>query len=162
MNHSMVKFVCRSRVWIWNNNIFQLKLWTSLGTVFVEIYSKEKNWWRSRPIWVTSWKEFLISLKKWRFENFQRVKASTFKMPMDGLINCSRLCCQWRKRSLWFICYFRTKFFPYGLSKTGKYTTWSSDSFYLVRWLLQFKGTWHHLQSEQSIINFKNTNNQNK
>ena len=59
---------------------FWPKLWMSLATVFVEIFQKEKNWWGSRPIWVTWWKEFSISFKKWRFEFFCRAKASTFTM----------------------------------------------------------------------------------
>ena len=32
---------------------------------------------------MTSWKEFVISFKKWRFEIFHRAKASTFTMPTD-------------------------------------------------------------------------------
>ena len=43
---------------------FRPKLWKSLVTLFVEIFEKEKKWWGSGPIWVTSWKEFSISLRK--------------------------------------------------------------------------------------------------
>ena len=41
-----------------------------LATVFVEIFSKEKNWRGFRPYLVTLLKDFEISLKKRRFENF--------------------------------------------------------------------------------------------
>ena len=54
-----------------------------LATIFVEIFQKEKKWWGSGPIGVTSWKDFEISLKKWRFEFFCLAKASTFKMSMS-------------------------------------------------------------------------------
>ena len=49
---------------------FRPKLWTSLATVFVDIFWKEKNWVGFRPFPMTHWKEFLISWKKWRFEIF--------------------------------------------------------------------------------------------
>ena len=49
---------------------FQPKLWTSLATVFVDIFWKEKNWVGFRPFPMTHWKEFLISWKKRRFEIF--------------------------------------------------------------------------------------------
>ena len=49
---------------------FRPKLWTPLGTVFVEIFWKEKNCGVFRPFPVTHWKEFWISWKKWRFEIF--------------------------------------------------------------------------------------------
>ena len=62
---------------------FRPKLWMPLATIFVEIFEKEKKWWGSGPIGVTSWKDFEISSKKWRFEFFCWAKASTFKMSMD-------------------------------------------------------------------------------
>ena len=43
------------------------KLLMPLATIFVEIFSKKFFWWGSRPISATPWKEFWISLKKWRF-----------------------------------------------------------------------------------------------
>ena len=46
------------------------KLPMPLATIFVEIFSKKIFWWGSRPISATPWKEFWISLKKWRFEIF--------------------------------------------------------------------------------------------
>ena len=49
---------------------FWPKLWTSLATVFVDIFWKEKNWVGFRPFAMTQWKEFLISWKKRRFEIF--------------------------------------------------------------------------------------------
>ena len=49
---------------------FRPKLWTSLATVFVDIFWKEKNWVGFRPFPMTHWKEFLISWKKRRFEIF--------------------------------------------------------------------------------------------
>ena len=70
---------------------FRPKLWMPLATIFVEIFQKEKNWWGSGPIGVTSWKDFEISLKKWRFEFFRQAKASTFKMSMLYLISYSNL-----------------------------------------------------------------------
>ena len=42
--------------------------------------SKRKKWWGSGPIRVTSWKDFSISLKKWRFEIFRMSSRSTFTM----------------------------------------------------------------------------------
>ena len=39
---------------------FRPKLWMPLATIFVEIFEKEKNWWGSRQISVTPWKESLI------------------------------------------------------------------------------------------------------
>jgi len=59
---------------------FRLKLWMSLVIVFVEIFQKEKNWWGSGPIGVTSWKDFSISLKKWHFWFFWKACGSTFTM----------------------------------------------------------------------------------
>ena len=52
------------------------KLWTPLATVFVEKKIQKKFWWGFRPIWVTPWKEFLISWKKWRFEIFRTTVPS--------------------------------------------------------------------------------------
>ena len=49
---------------------FRPKLWTSLATVFVDIFWKEKNWVGFRPFPMTHWKEFWISWKKRRFEIF--------------------------------------------------------------------------------------------
>ena len=49
---------------------FWPKLWTSLATVFVDIFWKEKNWVGFRPFPMTHWKEFLKSWKKRRFEIF--------------------------------------------------------------------------------------------
>ena len=72
---------------------FWPKLWMPLATIFVEIFEKEKNWWGSGPIGVTSWKDFEISPKKWRFEFFHRAKASTFKMSMNNLSRASHLTC---------------------------------------------------------------------
>ena len=65
---------------------FRPKLWMPLATIFVEIFEKEKNWWGSGPIGVTSWKDFEISSKKWRFEFFCQAKASTFKMSMGSYL----------------------------------------------------------------------------
>ena len=47
---------------------------------------KRKNWWGSRPIWVSSWKEFSISLRKWRFEIFHQAEASNFTMFTPDLV----------------------------------------------------------------------------
>ena len=47
------------------------KLLTPLATIFVEIFFQKKIWWGFGPIWVTPWKDFLISWKKWRFEIFR-------------------------------------------------------------------------------------------
>ena len=43
------------------------KLWTPPAAIFVEKKFWKKFWCGFRPIWVTPWKEFLISWKKWRF-----------------------------------------------------------------------------------------------
>ena len=59
---------------------FRPKLWMPLAIVFVEIFQKEKNWWGSGPIGVTSWKDFSISLKKWRFWFFWKACGSTLTM----------------------------------------------------------------------------------
>ena len=61
---------------------FWPKLWMPLATIFVEIFQKEKKWWGSGPIGVTSWKDFSISLKKWRFEIFRTSKESTLTTSM--------------------------------------------------------------------------------
>ena len=50
-------------------SFFRKKLWTRLETIFVE-KKVFKNLFRSRTIWVTQLKQFLISRKKWRFEIF--------------------------------------------------------------------------------------------
>ena len=50
--------------------LFVSKLWERLAPVLFEIFQKNFFWWGSRPISVTQWKEFQISLKKWRFEIF--------------------------------------------------------------------------------------------
>ena len=57
------------------------KLWTPLATIFVEKKAWKKFWCGSRPIWVTPWKEFLISWKKWRFEIFQMSAESRASGP---------------------------------------------------------------------------------
>ena len=46
---------------------------------------KRKKWWGSRPIGVTTWKDFSISLRKWRFQNFWKACGSTFTMSMAKL-----------------------------------------------------------------------------
>ena len=51
--------------------LFVSKLWERLAPVLFEISQKKFFWWGSRPIWVTQWKEFQISVKKWRFEIFR-------------------------------------------------------------------------------------------
>ena len=51
--------------------LFVSKLWERLAPVLFEIFQKKFFWWGSRPIWVTQWKEFQISVKKWRFEIFR-------------------------------------------------------------------------------------------
>ena len=45
------------------------KLWTPQRPNLLKKKIK-KFWWGSRPIWVTPWKEFLITWKKWCFEIF--------------------------------------------------------------------------------------------
>ena len=45
-----------------NHGPFWHKLLTSLATIFVEIFQKEKNWWGSGPLGGLSWKDFAISL----------------------------------------------------------------------------------------------------
>ena len=77
---NMTKKFCPFFKWPAHHGPFQPKLWTPLATVFVEIFQREKIWWGSRPIWVTSWKEFPISLKKWHFGFFRTSKASTLMM----------------------------------------------------------------------------------
>ena len=62
---------------------FWQKLWMPLATIFVEIFQKEKKWWGSGPIGVTSWKDFSISLKKWRFEIFRTSSGSNLTMSTD-------------------------------------------------------------------------------
>ena len=53
-----------------------------LAALFFEIFSNEKFWWGSRPIWVTHWQEFEISSKKWRFEIFGTSNMSTLKQSL--------------------------------------------------------------------------------
>ena len=55
---------------------FLPNLWMPLATVFVEIFLKEKNWRGFRPYLVTLWKEFEISFKKRRFQNFRTSQLS--------------------------------------------------------------------------------------
>ena len=57
------------------------KLWTPLAIRFVEKKFWKKFWRGFRPIRVTPWKEFLISLKKWRFEIFGTSKVSSASGP---------------------------------------------------------------------------------
>ena len=52
------------------------KLWAPLATKFVEKKIWKKFWWGFRHIWVTPWKENLISWKKWRFKIFWIVVKS--------------------------------------------------------------------------------------
>ena len=52
------------------------KLWAPLATIFVEKKFWKKFWWCFRHIWVTPWKEFLISWKKWCFEIFRTALPS--------------------------------------------------------------------------------------
>ena len=62
---------------------FRPKLWTSLATVFVDIFWKEKNWVGFRPFPMTHWKEFLISWKKRRFEIFWSSWKSTLTLSTN-------------------------------------------------------------------------------
>ena len=71
------------------------KLWTPLATVFVERKNLKNFWWGFRPIWVTPWKEFLISWKKWCFEIFRTTAPSRASDP------CITLICL--LQYLWFI-----------------------------------------------------------
>ena len=64
---------------------FRPKLWTSLATVFVDIFWKEKNWVGFRPFPMTHWKEFLISWKKRRFEIFWSSWKSTLTLSTPYL-----------------------------------------------------------------------------
>ena len=65
--------------------LFVSKLWERLAPVLFEIFQKNFFWWGSRPISVTQWKEFQISLKKWRFEIFRTSAPSRyFKMSTDS------------------------------------------------------------------------------
>ena len=52
------------------------KLWAPLATIFVEKKFWKKFWWGFRHIWVTPWKEFSISWKRWRFEIFRTALPS--------------------------------------------------------------------------------------
>ena len=80
---------------------FEPKLWMPLATIFVDIFQKEKKWWGSRPIWVTWWKEFSISFKKWCFEFFHWAKASTFTMTTSY---SSSLSVKIFVQLIWHIC----------------------------------------------------------
>ena len=57
------------------------KLWALLATIYVEKKIWKKFWWGFRPIWVTRWKEFLISWKKWCFEIFRKSAESRASDP---------------------------------------------------------------------------------
>ena len=57
------------------------KLCTPLATIFVEKKFWKKFWCGFRPIWVTPWREFLISWKKWRFEIFRTTAESRASDP---------------------------------------------------------------------------------
>ena len=61
------------------------KLKTPLATIFVEKKIWKKFWWGSRPNWVTPWKEFVISWKKWRFEIFRTSLVSRASGSWSGL-----------------------------------------------------------------------------
>ena len=63
------------------------KLCTPLATIFVEKKIWKKFWCGFRPIQVTSWKEFLISWKKWRFEIFRTTAPSRASDPWIDLSN---------------------------------------------------------------------------
>ena len=67
------------------------KLWTPLGTVFVEKKFWKKIWWGFRHIWVTPWKEFLISWKKWHSEIFWTDLPSRASV-VHGLSICLFVC----------------------------------------------------------------------
>ena len=57
-----------------------------LATVFVEIFSKEKNWRGFRPYLVTPLKEFEISLKNGVLKIFERVnRPGQFSGPWLNL-----------------------------------------------------------------------------
>ena len=85
------------------------KVWTPLATVFVQKKFLKKFWWGFRHIWVTPWKEFLISWKKWRFEIFRTSLLSRASDPcpiphggrswpyMSHGIYC-HMCCDWEKQ----------------------------------------------------------------
>ena len=53
-----------------------------------------KIWWGSRPIQITSWKEFPIALEKWRFGFFYQAKASVHLHNAHGLAH-------WINSELW-------------------------------------------------------------
>ena len=60
------------------------KLWAPLATKFVEKKIWKKFWWGFRPIWVTQWKEFLISWKKWCFKIFWTTAPSRASDPWQS------------------------------------------------------------------------------
>ena len=57
------------------------KLWTPPAAIFVEKKNWKKFWSGFRPIWVTPWKEFLISRKKWCLEIFWMTAESRASDP---------------------------------------------------------------------------------
>ena len=73
--------------------LFVSKLWERLAPVLFEISQKKFFWWGSRPIWVTQWKEFQISVKKWRFEIF-RTSALSRGNRVIYVLHLSLACAQ--------------------------------------------------------------------
>ena len=61
--------------WPASHSPFWPKLWMPLAAVFVEIFSKEKNWRGFRPYLVTLWKEFEIPLKNGFLKIFEGVNC---------------------------------------------------------------------------------------
>ena len=57
-----------------------------LATIFVEIFSKEKNWWGFRPYLVTLWRDFEISLKKTAFRNFLNKSTVQVNLVVHDLV----------------------------------------------------------------------------
>ena len=57
------------------------KLSTPLVVVFVEKNKLKKFWWGFRPVWITEWKELLISWKKWYCEIFRTSLPSRASDP---------------------------------------------------------------------------------
>ena len=74
------------------------KLWALLATIYVEKKIWKKFWWGFRHIWVTPWKEFLISWKKWRFEIFRTALPSRASV-VHGLAYSST----YFQRSNWYL-----------------------------------------------------------
>ena len=85
------------------------KLWTPPAAIFVEKKIWKKFWCGFRPIWVTPWKEFLISWKKWRFEIFGTSKASRASGPWvtvcSHLTTSVDLCEGLFKTPFWYGCF---------------------------------------------------------